>query len=61
MGLHEWQVRDLFQQGLSKLPFKQGGRKGDGAEAHFTAPTVGNDMDALHYSVVFVSGSLLYM
>jgi hypothetical protein len=54
-------VRELFQQGLSKLPFKQGGRKGDGAEAHFTAPTVGNDMDALHYSVVFVSGSLLYM
>lgn len=53
-------MRELFQQGLSNPPFKQGGRKGNGAQAHFMAPTVGDDMDALHYSVVFLSSSLLY-
>lgn len=59
MGLHEWQVRELLQQGLSKPPFKWCGRKADGAKAHFTASTVGDSVDALHYLIVSPSGSLL--
>lgn len=49
-----------MQQGLSKSPFKQGGRKGDRAKTLSRASMVGDNMDALHYLIVLPSSSPLY-